>query len=138
MSDPHANTKPRGIRAKVAHRREQLEPLVRDFEWTWTKAVLFSLGFVFFIMVTMVIIPSFWTYLVEQKLQWGGQSDIQAFSEEIRHPWNLDTGREIRDAVAMGLTTVPLIAVFIVAAMMQNWRRKLRGGSESRPTGGYR
>ena len=138
MSDPQSNSEPRGIRAKLAHRRAQLEPLVRDFEWTWTKAVVFSLGFVFFILVSMVIIPSFWTYLVEQKLQWGGQSDIQAFFEEIRHPWNLDTGREVRDAVAMGLTTGPLITVFIAAAFLQNWRRKLRGGSESRPTGGYR
>ena len=45
----------------------------------------------------------------------------------------------LRDAVAMGLTTGPLVTVIVVAAVMQNWRRKLRGADgDSRPTGGYR
>jgi hypothetical protein len=141
MSDPQSDPpseKPKGIRAKLHHRRGQLEPVVRDFEWTWTKAVVFSLGFVFFILVTMVIIPSFWMYFAEQKLLWSGPTDIQAFLEELRHPWNTGTGTQIRDAIAMGLTTVPLIVTFVVAAAMQNWRRRLRGTSDARPTGGYR
>ncbi len=44
----------------------------------------------------------------------------------------------IRDAVAMGLATGPIITVLIVASILQNWRRKLRGQTDSRPTGGYR
>ena len=45
----------------------------------------------------------------------------------------------LRDAVAMGLTTGPIITVLIVAAVLQNWRSKLRGRSgDVRPTGGYR
>jgi hypothetical protein len=135
MSDPHPQ---KGFRAKPAHRREQFEPRVREFEWTWTKAVLFSMGLVMFILVSMVIIPSFWMYFAEQKLGWGGPTDLEAFFRGIVHPWNVETGKEIRDAVAMGLTTGPLITVFVAAAAMQNWRRKIRGAAGTRPTGGYR
>jgi hypothetical protein len=127
MSDP----KPRDglltrARAMFDRRRAQLEPLVRDFEWTWTKAVIFSMGFVFFLMVSMVIIPSFWMYFAEQELLWGGPSG------------GGDWQTEVRDAVAMGLSTGPLITVLIIASILQNWRRKLRGASDARPTGGYR
>ena len=45
---------------------------------------------------------------------------------------------QVRDAIAMGLSTGPIITVLVAAAIMQNWRRKLRGASGSRPTGGYR
>ena len=38
----------------------------------------------------------------------------------------------------MGLATGPIITVLIVASILQNWRRKLRGQTDSRPTGGYR
>jgi hypothetical protein len=39
----------------------------------------------------------------------------------------------------MGLVTVPIIGILVVAAIMQNWRRKLRGqAGDVRPTGGYR
>ena len=41
--------------------------------------------------------------------------------------------------LAMGLTTGPIITLLVGAAMMQNWRRKLRGADgRRRPTGGYR
>ena len=44
-----------------------------------------------------------------------------------------------RDAVAAGLFTGPVVTLLVVAALMQNWRRKLRGGaSAARPSGGYR
>jgi hypothetical protein len=39
----------------------------------------------------------------------------------------------------MGLVTVPIIVTLVAAAILQNWRRKLRGQSgDVRPTGGYR
>ena len=45
----------------------------------------------------------------------------------------------VRDAIAMGLTTVPFILLLVVSAAMQNWRKKLRGGDAgARPSGGYR
>jgi hypothetical protein len=36
--------------------------------------------------------------------------------------------------LAMG----PFVTVVVAAAILQNWRRKLRGASGDRPTGGYR
>jgi len=107
-------------------RRERFERFVKEFEWTWTKAVLFSLFLVFFSLVTMVIAPSFWMYLAEQKLGWGGPSG--------GGDWHL----ELRDAIAMGLTTVPFALVLVGASMLQSWRRRLRGQAADRPTGGYR
>ena len=106
--------------------KERAEPLLRDFEWTWTKAVVFCLGFAFFSVITMAVIPSFWVYFAEQKLGWGGISGAGQWQPMAR------------DAVAAGLATGPFITVVIIAAIMQNWRRKLRGGSAERPTGGYR
>jgi hypothetical protein len=61
--------------------------------------------------------------------------------------WNLGSLRaagpalknEVRDAIAMGITTVFFVLPLIVAAAMQNTRRKLRGETgDKRPTGGYR
>ena len=44
----------------------------------------------------------------------------------------------LRDAIAMGLTTVPIVVVLVLGAILQNWRRRLRGQSgDVRPTGGY-
>jgi hypothetical protein len=127
MSDPQPTSSRRAkLGARVAHVRARLEPTVRDFEWTWAKAVVFSMGMLFFILISMVIIPSFWMYFAEQKLLWGGPSG------------GGDWQTLVRDAIAMGLTTGPLITVLVVAAIMQNWRRKLRGTSDARAAGGYR
>ena len=48
--------------------KERTERFLKDFEWTWTTAVLFSLGFGFFCVITMAVIPSFWLYFAEQTL----------------------------------------------------------------------
>jgi len=105
---------------------ERTEAFLRDFEWTWTNAVLFSLILTFFALITIAVIPSFWLYFAEQKLGWGGPSGTG------------DWALEIRDAIAMGLTTVPFVVVLVAASVLQNWRRKLRGQAADRPTGGYR
>ncbi|HSL16198.1 MAG TPA: hypothetical protein VK962_07945 [Actinomycetota bacterium] len=107
--------------------RQRAEPIVRDFEWTWTTAVLASLALAFFSMITMVVMPSAWMYIAEQQFGWGGPSGTG------------DWWLELRDAVAMGLTTGPFVTVLVLAVLMQNWRRRLRGRTgDSRPTGGYR
>ena len=106
--------------------KERAEPIVRDFEWTWTKAVLFCLGFASFSIVSMAIIPSFWLYFAEQTLGWDGLSGTSDW-----HPL-------ARDFVAANLAMGPFVTVAVAAAIMQNWRRKLRGGSAERPSGGYR
>ncbi|MGZ8578667.1 MAG: hypothetical protein ACXWWX_03945 [Actinomycetota bacterium] len=130
--------------------RTRMETFVRDFEWTWTSAVSFSFALVFFLLITSSVMPSFWMYFAEQTLGWGGPTDLEAFLTQPfvwESVWFFDsfpvpsdeTLLQLRDAIAMGLTTGPIITVLVVAAAMQNWRKKLRGGSgDTRPTGGYR
>jgi hypothetical protein len=111
----------------VALREQRVDPFLRSFEWTWTAAVLASIGLLFFTMIAMVILPSFWMYFAEQKLGWGGPSG--------GGNWWL----ELRDAIAMGLTTGPFVTVLVLSALLQNYRRKLRGRTgDTRPAGGYR
>jgi hypothetical protein len=126
-------------------RKERVEAFLKGFEWSWTTAVVFSLGLVFFLLISTSVLPSFWLYFSEQTLGWQGPTDIEAALQEI--PTLLPGGDpaeyqelllQVRDAIAMGLSTVPIILVLVVASIMQNWRRKLRGASDSRPTGGYR
>jgi hypothetical protein len=115
--------------------KERAEPIVKNFEWTWTTAVLFSLAFAFFSVITMAVIPSFWLYFADSKLKWNGAVDGKFFGFlGVSGFWL----KEIRDAVAMGLVTGPIITLLVGAAIVQNWRRKLRGESGVRPTGGYR
>lgn len=123
------------MKERLRRLKERAEPFVRDFEWTWTTAVLFSLAFVFYLLITAVVIPSFWMYFAEQKLGWAGPTDLEAF---LRAPLSKEGLVELRDAIAMGLTTGPIVTAMVVAVVMQNWRRKLRGASAERPTGGYR
>ena len=106
--------------------KERTEPIVKNFEWTWTTAVVFSLGFAFFSVITMAVIPSAWLYFAEQKLGWGGLSGTS------------DWQPLARDFVAANLSVGPFVTVVVIGAIMQNWRRKLRGGTADRPTGGYR
>jgi hypothetical protein len=115
------------VRDRLIALRERVEPFLRDFEWTWTTAVIGSLGLLFFSLFTMVVMPSAWMYIAEQRFGWGGPSGTG------------DWWLEVRDAVAMGLTTGPFVTVLVAAVLMQNWRRRLRGRSgDSRPSGGYR
>ena len=114
--------------------KARVENFLRRFDWTWTSAITFSLAFVFFILISTSVIPSFWLYFADQKLRWDGGA-----AQEVLF-WTVPGGLllVIRDAVAMGLATGPIITVLILASILQNWRRKLRGQTDSRPTGGYR
>jgi len=131
----------------------RVDAFLRDFEWSWTSAVLFSMALVFFLLITGAVMPSWWMYFSEQKLGWQGPTDLEAF---LFDPFNV-TGlggffsREsflwlspegllmLRDAIAMGLTTGPVVTILVLGALLQNRRRKLRGESgDVRPTGGYR
>jgi hypothetical protein len=131
--------------------KRHVEAFLRDFEWSWASAVLFSMALVFFLLITTSVMASWWLYYAEQKLGWQGPTDLEAF---LRDPFNSGGGffsREsflwlskegllmLRDAIAMGLSTGPIITVLVVSALLQNWRRRLRGESgDVRPTGGYR
>jgi hypothetical protein len=120
------------------------EEFLKAFEWTWTNAVLFSLALTFFILISTSIMPSFWMYFAEQKIGWAGPTDIEAFLQQpfgsgLTDPLSSDGYIMVRDAIAMGLTTVPFVLLIVVSAAMQNWRKKLRGdGGGARPSGGYR
>ena len=138
-------------RSRIQTVRHHVETFLRDFEWTWTSAVLFVMALLFFLLITAVIMPSWWMYYAEQVLGWQGPTDLEAF---LKGPFNTSGGffsREsflwlsqegllmLRDAIAMGLTTGPIVTVLVIAAVMQNWRKRLRGQSgDVRPTGGYR
>jgi hypothetical protein len=130
-----------------------VDAFLRDFEWTWTNAVLFSMALLFFLLITTSVMASWWMYFSEQKLGWQGPTDLEAF---FRDPFNLTGLRGffsvesflwlspegllmLRDAIAMGLTTGPVVTVLVLGAVLQNRRRRLRGESgDVRPTGGYR
>jgi hypothetical protein len=131
----------------------RVDAFLRDFEWTWTAAVLFSIALVFFLLISTSVMASWWMYYSEQKLGWQGPTDLEAF---LTDPFNVSGlggffSREsflwlshegllmLRDAIAMGLTTGPVVTVLVLGALLQNRRRKLRGESgDVRPTGGYR
>ena len=113
--------------SRIHHVKGRVEAFLKGFEWTWTTAVLFCMALVFFIMISTSVIPSFWLYFADQKLHWDGSGPKGTVLKELR------------DAVAMGLVTGPFFTILIISAIMQNWRRKLRGASsDARPTGGYR
>ncbi len=114
------------VRSRLVELKQRAEPIVKSFEWTWTKAVLFCLGVWLYIMITAVVIPSFFMYFAEQKLLWAGPAGGGS-------AWLL-----VRDLIALALSTGPLITMVIVAVVMQNWRKRLRSVSGERPTGGYR
>jgi hypothetical protein len=138
-------------RSPIRTVKRHVEAFLRDFEWTWTSAVLFSMALLFLLLISVAVMSSWWLYYSEQILGWQGPTDLEAF---LRDPFNTGGAffsREsflwlsdegllmLRDAIAMGLATGPIITVLVVSAVLQNWRRKLRGESgDVRPTGGYR
>ncbi|HXF37521.1 MAG TPA: hypothetical protein VNO17_10125 [Actinomycetota bacterium] len=127
---------PQALEERLAPARERVEGFLRSFEWTWTTAVLASLGIAFYLLITAVVIPSFWMYFAEQTLGWGGPTDLEAF---LQTPISKEGALQLRDAIAMGLTVGPIVTLMVVAVVLQNWRRRLRGTTgDVRPTGGYR
>jgi hypothetical protein len=125
--------------------KARIEDFLRAFEWTWTLAVTFSLVLVFFLLISTSIMPSFWMYYAEQKIGWAGPTDLEAALRQV--PTLVPGGNPaeydqllimLRDAIAMGLTTMPFVLVLVAGAALQNWRRRLRGSEGARPTGGYR
>jgi hypothetical protein len=138
-------------RSPIRTAKRHAESFLRDFEWSWTGAVLFAMALLFFLLITTAVMASWWMYYAEQVLGWQGPTDLEAFLRQPFQfggsPFSRDSflwlSREgllmLRDAIAMGLSTGPIITVLVLSALLQNWRRKLRGESgDVRPTGGYR
>jgi len=61
-----------------------------------------------------------------------------AFTEIAGALYPTDHRPVLRDFVAVNLTMGPFVTVLIAGVLLQNWRRKLRGGSAERAGGGYR
>ena len=114
----------------------KLEAFLKGFEWTWTTAVLFSFMILMALVIGVAVLPSFWIYYANTTLLWNQTRhfDLGFITWDATAVWM----SLLRDAIAMGLATMPLIAILVGASIMQNWRRKLRGQADSRPTGGYR
>jgi len=101
---------------------ERSNRFLRDWEWTWTSAVVFSVLLSFGAIIVLAVIPSFWLYFADQTLQW------KSF-------WLV----KLKEAVAAGWITVNFALMFLVAYLLQRQRQKVRGtGGETRPSGGYR
>jgi hypothetical protein len=112
----------------------QAQRITRDFEWTWTKAVIASLLLWFIGMALIVIIPSYWLYFADQTLGWR-ETKLCDVS------WLTNCGFwlfKLRDVVASVLFGGSFSMYILVPYYLQKQRRKLRSESESRPTGGYR
>ncbi len=112
---------------KVIERRlrpifERGNSFLREFEWTWTKAVVFSLLFWLFTIVATSGIPSWWLY----------------FAETIG--WNRSFWlSKLADFIGANLVMGPVVTGIVIAYLLQKQRQKLRGeAGDTRATGGYR
>ena len=114
---------PKGIQERAAPIVDRIGVFVRDFEWTWAKAVVASLILWFIGITGIAVIPSWWLYFAEETLGWRASSF-----------WLF----KLRDVVAIMLFSGPFVTFILFSYYIQKWRRRLRSESESRPTGGYR
>jgi len=116
--------------------RGRVDAFLKGFEWTWTTAVLFSFGIMLFLVIGVGVLPSGWMYFANTTLLWNQTRHFHLVfvTWDATAVWMV----LLRDAIAMGLSTGPIITLLLGASILQNWRRKLRGQADSRPTGGYR
>lgn len=114
---------PKGIQERAAPIVDRIGVFVRDFEWTWTKAVVASLMLWFIGLIGIAVIPSWWLYFAEKSLGWRADNF-----------WLF----KARDLVAIMLFSGPFMTFILFSYYIQKWRRRLRSESEGRPTGGYR
>ena len=120
---------PRGLQERAQPHVERFQVFVREFEWTWTKAVVFCLIMWFIAIGLIAFIPSWWLYFADQKLGW----------HKCPCPTTLKFFEfKARDIVAVILFSIPFGAFIVIPYALQKLRRRLRSESESRPTGGYR
>jgi hypothetical protein len=130
---------PQGLQERAAPYVDRFQKFVKDFEWTWTKAVVGAFLLWGFGIVTIVMIPSWWLYFADQTLGWRETRTCDSgfyaavFGEACGF-WLF----KIRDLVAIMLFSGPFITLILASYFTQKLRRRLRSESESRPTGGYR
>lgn len=120
---------PKGLQERAQPLVRRYDEVLRTFEWTWTKAVVVSLGLWFFAISSMAIIPSWWLYFADDVLGWR-----PCPCPDELHFWLF----KLRDVVASGLFGTPFLLSILIPYYVQKRRRRLRSESESRPVGGYR
>ena len=101
--------------------RERVDPILKDWEWTWTRAVVASLAIAFITLLFTAVIPSWWLYFADQKLRW-------------RSFWQL----KLRDLIAVIIIVGSFSVILFTGFIMQEWRNSLRGTGAEHRTGGYR
>jgi hypothetical protein len=130
---------PKGLQERAAPAVERIQTFVRDFEWTWTKAVIVSVGLWLFGMIAIVIIPSAWLYVANSKLDWRETRLCTGGFFKLVLGTNCGFWLfKIRDLVAIILFSGPFGTLVLASYYLQKMRRRLRSESESRPIGGYR
>lgn len=102
-----------------------IENFLRDFEWTWTKAAVFCLGFGFVILITQAVIPSWFFYFADETLGWRPGQPPPLFLDRIL-PSFIDA-KMVVEAIVMGWVTMTVVAMLVGAVILQNWRKRLRG-----------
>jgi len=112
---------PKRVRERLAPLVERAQTFLKNWEWTWTSAVVVSMGVAIVTLIFTVIIPSWWLYYADQTLRW-------------RSFWQL----KIRDAIAAGFIVCSFGIILTAAYILQQVRHKLRGGGGEHRTGGYR
>ncbi len=112
---------PEGMRRRLAPLQERGNAFLRQWEWTWTTAVVAAVVISFIALVLLVLIPSWWLYFADQNLRW-------------RSFWLL----KLRDAIAAGEIFVSFAIMLGAAYLIQQHRNKLRGTGREHQTGGYR
>jgi hypothetical protein len=112
---------PKRMQERLAPLVERVQAFLKEWEWTWTRAIVACMGISFFTLLFTVIIPSWWLYFADQTLRW-------------RSFWQL----KFRDAIAAGLIVVSFSIILGAAYVLQEARHKLRGGGTEHRTGGYR
>jgi hypothetical protein len=112
---------PKGLQERAQPLVARWNTFLREFEWTWSKAVVGSVVLWLLAIVSMGVIPSWWLYFATNTLKWNSY-------------WLL----KLRDVIASGLFGTPFLIFIVAPLLIQKQRRKLRSESASRPTGGYR
>jgi hypothetical protein len=113
--------------------KKRYETLLREFEWTWTKAAVAALVLWFLAILFIGVIPSFWLY-------WAQRPATNWIGRLLHFPWSQDKFwlYKLRDVVAAGLFTAPTVAFMVIPYFVQKQRQRLRGANASRVGGGYR
>jgi len=120
---------PQGVKERAQPAVLRFQRFVRDFEWTWTKAVVTAFALWFLAIGLIGFLPSWWLYFADQKLGWSPCPCPSTLK------W---VEFKLRDLIAIVLFSVPFGGFIMVPYHLQRLRRRLRSESESRPTGGYR